>query len=1166
MPKQVSTLPALLFCLLPALAGCSKLMDVRRDHPAEAGTGPYTQGVVTESARQIPILYDVDIVIVGGTSAAVAAAAAAATDGATVFLAAPRPYLGEDICGTYRLWLEPGEEPASALAKAMFAEPPTAGQLRQSMPFTYQANADSAPPHKDSQPPTALCDGKYRSAASQSVQYDSDVNVVADLGAERPVGSICVMAYQRAGDFEVESVTVSASSDGQQWRQVAILQNARLGQGNFEEAAIGMASPVDRTTRYLQFAVKKSPGTKRVLLGEILIAGPQDQAAAGMHRVPPTPMQVKRALDEALLNAGVLFLYGCYPTELLHDAGGRPAGIVMANRSGRQAVRAKVIIDATSRATVTRLTGARFARDPAGTSVFERIVIGGQAHEQEHGQVRKLPAPVYAGDGRTYDAFEYSLQIPMKDGSYASLAEAEQVARDRTWDAGQVDASETLFYVPLDRMTGKARQCCDWPGAKKVDLDVFRPASVERLYVLGGCADLSRQAAGKFLRPLEFMDVGTRIGQAAAAEAAKIQPPRDVRVASQLAKSIAAGDIREDGAWMRVSDRTEHVKAPERALPVLGRYDVVVIGGGTGGAPAGIAAARQGAKTLVVEYLHGLGGIGTMGLIGKYYYGRQEGFTRELDLGLVQLGGQGEGKSEPSQAWNSQVKVEWYRRELRKAGADLWYGTLGCGAFVEGNQVKGVVVATPQGRGVVLAKAVIDATGSADVAAAAGARCSYITGEHVAVQGTGLPPWEPGARYTNTDFDFIDDIDVADTSYSFLAARKKFGNAYDLAQIIDSRERRQIVGDSCLSPMDVYLGRTFPDSVVRASSNFDSHGFTVHPIFILRPPDRKTMPCYVPYRCLLPKGIEGVLVTGLGVSAHRDVMPVIRMQADVQNQGYAAGVAAAMAARSGKSLRQIDIRELQRHLVQKGNLPEEVLTQEDSFPLPKEQIEEAVKCVVNDFQGLEKIFAEPEQALPLLRAAYQAASSEKDKLTYAHILGIMGDPTGADTLAQAVTTKEWDEGWRYTGMGQYGASMSVLDSLIIALGQTTRRDVALQPILAKVRQLGPEHVLSHHRAVAEALEALGDPAAAKPLAELLQKPGMTGHAYVDIETAMKNIPPSATDNTTRECSLRELMLARALYRCGDYQGLGRKILEQYAQDLRGHYARHALAVLHEKSR
>ncbi|MFO7898034.1 MAG: hypothetical protein R6V58_03115, partial [Planctomycetota bacterium] len=45
-----------------------------------------------------------------------------------------------------------------------------------------------------------------------------------------------------------------------------------------------------------------------------------------------------------------------------------------------------------------------------------------------------------------------------------------------------------------------------------------------------------------------------------------------------------------------------------------------------------------------------------------------------------------------------------------------------------------------------------------------------------------------------------------------------------------------------------------------------------------------------------------------------------------------------------------------------------------------------------------------------------------------------------------------------------------------------------------------------------------------------------------------------------EC-LRELVLARALYRCGDHEGLGEKILRTYTRDLRGHFARHATAVL-----
>jgi hypothetical protein len=42
------------------------------------------------------------------------------------------------------------------------------------------------------------------------------------------------------------------------------------------------------------------------------------------------------------------------------------------------------------------------------------------------------------------------------------------------------------------------------------------------------------------------------------------------------------------------------------------------------------------------------------------------------------------------------------------------------------------------------------------------------------------------------------------------------------------------------------------------------------------------------------------------------------------------------------------------------------------------------------------------------------------------------------------------------------------------------------------------------------------------------------------------------------------VLARALFRCGDYQGVGKKILESYTQDLRGHLARHAQAVLQSR--
>ena len=193
--------------------------------------------------------------------------------------------------------------------------------------------------------------------------------------------------------------------------------------------------------------------------------------------------------------------------------------------------------------------------------------------------------------------------------------------------------------------------------------------------------------------------------------------------------------------------------------------------------------------------------------------------------------------------------------------------------------------------------------------------------------------------------------------------------------------------------------------------------------------------------------------------------------------------------------------------------------------------------MTRQYEGLEKLFTQPETTLPLLRAAYAEAEMPQDRFTYAHILAIMGDPTGAEDLAQAVRALDWDKGWQYRGMGQFGSSISGVDSFIIALGRT-RQNEALSPIIEKVRQLGPEHAFSHHRAVAVALESLTLSEAAPALAALLNKPDMMGHAFTSLDVAQQSIQASPTDNTTRERSLRELVLARALYRCGDDHGLG----------------------------
>jgi len=1115
--------------------------------------------MVNESAREIPVAYRVDVVVVGGGTGAVSAAVAAAAEGADVFLAAPHPYLGDDMTATLRLWLEEDEVPTSPLAIRLFTDPQTEGPgpHPNRIECTYQADQPSAGVHKDTQPPSMLTDGRWADAPSQSVQYDADVNVTADLKKPQQIQEVRVMLFRRTSgiggtNFDVKRVTVFTSDDGNTWQQVAAIDNKATSDGN-----VTLSAPVGAKARYVKFAVQKPAAMERLLLGEIEIIAPskEDRVEPRVPFAPPRPMHVKKTLDEVLLESGVQFLYSCYATDVLRDALGSPCGIVMANRAGRQAVIAKTIIDATDRATIARFAGAKFRPYPAGTHTFKRVVIGGEPLRAKNLSTRIIPPPFQgpypnrAGTSSgTFQVIEYTLQLPMKDDTYASWAAAEQQARTLTYHPQQQFTSDVLFEVPPDAMQGRQPVSGPWQGAEKLPLGAFQPADVSRLYVLGGCADVSRQQAEKLLRPLALIDVGQRIGEAAAAEAKSLPAPAGVKLpGAETARPVARGEVGEMLRGIRPSEEDlPTIEQDARALPVLGYYDVVVIGGGTAGAPAGIAAARQGVKTLVVEYLHGLGGVGTLGAISKYYWGNRVGFTA-----TVPGGG----------AWVIEQKMEWWRTQLLEAGADIWFGTIGCGAFTADGRVIGAIVATPLGRGVVLANAVIDATGNADVAAAAGAECIYTDASEFGMQGTGLPGRKLGGTYNNTDFTITDETDMVDVWHLFVYSKNKYPDAFDHGRLIDTRERRRIVGDFTITLLDQVNNRTYPDTVVQARSNFDSHGYTIDPYLLLEHPGHAGFSPYIPYRAMLPKYTEGILVVGLGISAHRDAVPMIRMQPDIQNGGYAAGVAAAMAVKSKVVPRNIDVRRLQEHLVEIGNLPATVLTDKDSFPLPEKKIAEAVEGLKDGQKGIAAIMTAPKRALPLLEKAYEKADAA-GKLAYARVLCTLGSRTGVETLiAEIEKTPEWDKGWNYRGMGQFGTALSPQDNLIVALGRS-RDPRAVPVILKKLESLTAEHDFSHHRAVGLALETIGDESAAEPLARLLAKPGMTGYVHTDVEVAtQRGVPGGTNAEQTRRESLRELLLARALYRCGDHNGLGKKILQAYAQDLRGHIARHAKAVL-----
>lgn len=218
-------------------------------------------------------------------------------------------------------------------------------------------------------------------------------------------------------------------------------------------------------------------------------------------------------------------------------------------------------------------------------------------------------------------------------------------------------------------------------------------------------------------------------------------------------------------------------------------------------------------------------------------------------------------------------------------------------------------------------------------------------------------------------------------------------------------------------------------------------------------------------------------------------------------------------------------------------------------------IETAVATVVSNYRGFATLLSEEERALPLLRTALKKAKAPEHKLIYANIIGMLGDSSGAGVLADAILSQEWDEGWNFRGMGQFGGSISRLDSHIIALGKSGDAKTALPVILAKVKQLDADKEFSHHRAVSIAFESLRDPGAAEGLAEVLKKEHMSGHWITEISESDRQ------DERTEP--LREIILVRALYRCGDSEGLGEKILKEYAKDLRALFGQHAHAILEE---
>lgn len=169
----------------------------------------------------------------------------------------------------------------------------------------------------------------------------------------------------------------------------------------------------------------------------------------------------------------------------------------------------------------------------------------------------------------------------------------------------------------------------------------------------------------------------------------------------------------------------------------IGRYDLVVIGGGPGGFPAAIAAARAGIKTLLVERNAFLGGVAATGLPLLAFYDRTgaqvvAGIADELVKRLTATGGSFEGHI-PCPIHNSFTPVNPYQlmgvasEMCVEAGVDILFSTEIQDVIVENGEVKGVILFSRSAVLVAECSIVIDGTGDGTAAYLAGA--NYEMGE-----------------------------------------------------------------------------------------------------------------------------------------------------------------------------------------------------------------------------------------------------------------------------------------------------------------------------------------------------------------------------------------------------------------------------------------------------
>ncbi len=412
---------------------------------------------------------------------------------------------------------------------------------------------------------------------------------------------------------------------------------------------------------------------------------------------------------------------------------------------------------------------------------------------------------------------------------------------------------------------------------------------------------------------------------------------------------------------------TEKTVPWSRNVPVRYDVDVLVVGGGIAGVGAACAAARSGARVLLIERFAVTGGVLTTGGVANFC-GQLDGQGEVFDRILDDLAKWNAIGYERESCFHYEVLAIVLQELLIERGVHVLLHTRFVDALTDADgRIRTCLICGKSGLEAITARQVVDCTGEGDVARAADfsivkgnaqgqslpmSMMFFIRHTEVRQNGVRLPdgwfqpvrssdqlpmtsiwPDGPGGNAIKIKIPMFDATETESLSHAEMFARRRMVEVLDYFQTIEDkpwlldhcspiigiREGCRIVGDYTLAVDDLRAGRAFEDGVARGTFCLDGHKPDDDKRTYILPEDTLNVPPYqIPLRSLIARDGCNLMMAGRCFSGDQLALSSARVATSGIMMGQAAGIAAALSASRKCDPRNLDPDVIRRIVVERG--------------------------------------------------------------------------------------------------------------------------------------------------------------------------------------------------------------------------------------------------------